>query len=284
MSTEIAKSNPFEITTFAEAEKVATMIANSSLCPPSFKGKAGDVFIAMQMGHEVGLSPMQAIQNIAVINGRPSVWGDAAIGIVRSHPHCKAIREWLEGSIAEGNAIAYCGVTRAGQPEEIRSFSYEQAKKAGLAGKSGVWSNYPERMLQMRARGFAVRDVFPDALRGLHIAEESADIIEVTYDIVPAQQEQKRIESSTPLSQSHITDPEVLQKHLDKINNASDWDLLKIAYADAIKATKGDKKGTNQIAIAKNERKKTLSAPKDIELVKSTVVEDFWQETEGEKK
>jgi hypothetical protein len=278
MTNEIIKSNPFEITTFAEAEKVASMIAASSLCPLGFKGKPGDVFIAMQMGHEVGLSPMQAIQNIAVINGRPSVWGDAAIGIVRSHPHCKAIREWIEGSIEDKSAIAYCGVTRAGQPEEIRSFSYTQAETAGLAKKAGVWTQYPLRMLQMRARGFAIRDTFPDALRGLHIAEESQDIVDVTYEVISQVNKAKQLEG-IPLSQSNTTDPEILQKHLDKIFAATDMDLLKIAYADALKATKGDKEGASEIAKAKNDRKDYLkqSAQQD------TTVVDFFKEADEVK-
>jgi hypothetical protein len=49
------------------------------------------------------------------------------------------------------------------------------AKRAGLAGKSGPWSQYPERMLALRARGFALRNAFADALRGLITAEEAQD-------------------------------------------------------------------------------------------------------------
>ncbi len=258
MSNEIAKPNPFEITTFAEAEKLANMIANSSLCPPGFKGKSGDVFVAIQMGHEVGLSPMQAIQNIAVINSRPCLWGDAALGVVRNHKHCKAVREWMEGTIEEKNAVAYCGVTRQGQPEEIRSFSYAQAETAGLTKKAGVWTQYPHRMLQMRARGFAIRDTFPDALRGLNLAEEQQDIVDVTYEVVQQVEKAKQLEG-IPLSQTASTDPEVLQKHLDKIHNASDMDILKIAYADALKAVKGDREASNAVSKAKNERKSSLT-------------------------
>lgn len=173
--------NIFMPKSFEQAERCADMIARSSLCPPAFKGKAGDVFIAMQMGSEIGLSPMQAIQNIAVINGRPCVYGDAALAVVRAHKHCESITEWIEGSFSQKNAVAYCSVKRRGQQEQIRSFSYEQASKAQLLTKAGVWQQYPERMLQMRARGFAIRDSFPDALRGINIAEEIED-----FDIKPS--------------------------------------------------------------------------------------------------
>ena len=52
----------------------------------------------------------------------------------------------------------------------------EDAKRAGLYGKQGPWQQYPKRMLQMRARAWALRDVFPDVLRGVHVAEEAQDL------------------------------------------------------------------------------------------------------------
>jgi hypothetical protein len=72
--------------------------------------------------------------------------------------------------------VATCTAIRVGAEPVVRSFSVEDAKKAGLWGKAGPWQQYPKRMLQMRARGFAVRDAFPDVLRGLITAEEAADI------------------------------------------------------------------------------------------------------------
>ena len=57
-------------------------------------------------------------------------------------------------------------------------------KKAGLWGKAGPWSQYPKRMLQMRARSFALRDKFADALSGLLMAEEVQDY-STTVDVTP---------------------------------------------------------------------------------------------------
>jgi hypothetical protein len=117
---------------------------------------------------------MQSLQNIAVVNGRPTVWGDAVVGLCRQSPVCKDIVETFTG---EGDKmIATCTAIRVGAEPVARSFSVEDAKKAGLWGKAGPWQQYPKRMLQMRARGFAVRDAFPDVLRGLITAEEAADI------------------------------------------------------------------------------------------------------------
>lgn len=174
MTTDIVTTKPaqFDLSpqTFEQALTFAQYLADSSMVPKDFKGNAGNCLIAMQWGMEVGLKPLQALQNIAVINGRPSLWGDSVIAIVRSSPLCEYVSESDDGNTAT------CRVKRVGEPETFRTFSMEDAKTAGLAGKEGPWRQYPKRMRQMRARAFALRDVFPDVLRGMPIAEELMDM------------------------------------------------------------------------------------------------------------
>ena len=163
-------------TSFNELVQFAQMAAKSAMVPASYKGQPESIMLAIQMGSEVGLAPMQALQNIAVINGRPAIWGDAVVGLCRQSPHCRDIIETIAGD--GDNMTATCTAIRAGAEPVVRSFSVADAKKAGLWGKSGPWQQYPTRMLQMRARGFAVRDAFPDVLRGLITAEEARDMPE----------------------------------------------------------------------------------------------------------
>lgn len=154
---------------FDQALTFSNYLADSDMVPKDFKGKPGNCLIAIQWGAELGLKPLQALQNLAIINGRPSLWGDAVIALVRSSPVC----EWV---IEDDNGdTATCRVKRRGEPEQSRTFSMVDAKAAGLAGKPGPWTQYPKRMRQMRARAFALRDVFPDVLRGLPVAEEVMD-------------------------------------------------------------------------------------------------------------
>lgn len=158
----------------AELDIFAQRAARSGMVPAAYAGKPDAIFIAVQMGSELGLAPMQALQNIAVINGRPAVWGDAMPGLCRQSPICDDIEEWFEG---DGTTLAaHCKATRAGKKPITQCFSVDDAKKAGLWSKAGPWTQYPRRMLQMRARGFALRDAFPDVLRGLISAEEAQDI------------------------------------------------------------------------------------------------------------
>lgn len=158
---------------FAELTQFATIAAKSSMVPPQYKGKPEDIMLAVQLGSELGLAPMQSLQNVATINGRPAVYGDALIGLCRQSSVCKDIEERIEG---DGDGmVAWCKATRVGAAPVTHSFSVTDAKKAALWGKAGPWTQYPKRMLQMRARGFALRDAFPDVLRGLITAEEAAD-------------------------------------------------------------------------------------------------------------
>ena len=152
-----------------EAMRFADMLASASIVPKDYIGKPGNVLVALQWGMELGLQPMQAMQSIAVINGRPSLWGDAMLALVKAHPAFEWIKEECDGNVAT------CTIKRRGEPEVVQSFSLEEAKRAGLTGKQGPWTQYPKRMLQMRARGFALRDAFPDALRGVVSAEEARD-------------------------------------------------------------------------------------------------------------
>jgi hypothetical protein len=117
---------------------------------------------------------MQALQSIAVVNGRPSVFGDAALAVCKASPVCEFVDEGIDG---DGESMAaMCIAKRRGyEKATVVRFSVSDAKKAGLWGKAGPWSQYPKRMLQMRARGFALRDAFPDVLRGLVTAEEAQD-------------------------------------------------------------------------------------------------------------
>lgn len=164
----------FAPVTLDEAMRFSDMLAKSQMVPKAYQGKPEDVLVAIQWGRELGLAPLQALQNIACINGKPSVYGDAAMALVQASAVCEGVDESIEGE-GTPNPIAVCIARRRGRNPVIVRFSVEDAKRAGLWGKAGPWQAYPKRMLQMRARGFALRDAFPDVLKGLITAEEAQD-------------------------------------------------------------------------------------------------------------
>lgn len=168
----VATRQQFDLSpqTFEQALTFAQYLADSDLVPKDFKGKPANCLIGMQWGIELGMKPLQAIQNIAVINGRPNLWGDAMLALVRASPLCEyVVEDW------KPDGTAFCKAKRRGEPEQIRTFSDDDAKLAGLIGKQGPWTTGPKRMKQLRARAFALRDVFTDVLRGMGMAEEALD-------------------------------------------------------------------------------------------------------------
>ena len=178
-------------TTMTEAIAFAEALALSNMVPSNFKGKPGDILVAVQWGSEVGLPPMSALQNIAIINGKPTIYGDAALALITSHPQYAGHHEVIKNADDKNEAVAYCVVKRKVHGRIVkteRTFAVKDAKRANLWGKRGPWTDYPKRMLQMRARGFALRDSFPDALKGVITYEEAADIGDDTAmkDVTPA--------------------------------------------------------------------------------------------------
>ena len=154
--------------TLDQAMELAKILADSDFVPKDYRGKPGNVLAAVQMGAEVGLAPMAAMQNIAVINGRPTMWGDAMLGLVKRSSVYENIRE----EFLDETMTAICTVKRTGESAITRSFSQADAQKAALWKKEGPWQQYPRRMLQMRARSWALRDAFPDVLKGIYPRED----------------------------------------------------------------------------------------------------------------
>ena len=226
--SNITVRNGFLPATFGEAKQFATELASSNLVPKQYAGKPLDILVAIQWGTELGLAPMQSLQNIAVINGKPSVYGDALMALVLANPACEGVEEFFEGE-GTSNPVAVCIAHRRGRKPVTAKFSVEDAKRAGLWGKQGPWTQYPKRMLQMRARGFALRDSFPDALKGLITVEEAQDYPEETKQAVKdiPKNPLDAIEMSKPIEEIYeIPEPESAKDAVQEKPEAEAADMV----------------------------------------------------------
>lgn len=157
---------------FNEALTQAEYLAASEMVPKAYRGKSGDCLIAIQWGGEIGLKPLQAMQSIAAVNGKPSLYGDAGKAMLLAHG---CIIEEDDTELVKANGRARCVIRRRGRPPVQRTFSIEDAKTAGLWGKEGPWRAYPYRQMAWRAFWFAARDAAADVLRGMGGYEEALD-------------------------------------------------------------------------------------------------------------
>ena len=166
------RPQPIYPTDVQSAWSLSQYISLSGMAPKGYE-KPEAVFTAIQMGAEIGLSPMASVQNIAVINNRPTIWGDAMLGLVRGSGLLEDFEERYEGEEGSDSYKAICVAKRDGYSNpSVGEFSIADAKAAGLWGKSGPWTTNYKRMLKMRARSFALRDGFTDILKGLYATEE----------------------------------------------------------------------------------------------------------------
>lgn len=209
LSTTTTPARGLALASFDDAFRFSKMVAASDFAPKDFRGKPESCLLAIQHGSEIGLSPMQSLQNIACINGRPAIWGDAALAVAMASAVCESVTETIDG---EGDGmVATCSAKRRGyeRPTVVR-FSVADAKKAGLWGKTGPWTQYPRRMLQLRARGFALRDAFPDVLKGLVTAEEAHD-----YPASQVTAEPVVVRPATPTAEERVDPYEVARAAID---------------------------------------------------------------------
>lgn len=181
MTNELVKADPISTlaitdgrmspTTFDQLWRLSEIVAISGMAPKSMT-KPEQLVVAAAMGMEVGLSYMQSIQGIAVINGRPSLWGDHMLGLIMASNTVEGFVETFKGDYPKDDFTAVCVAKRKGGLEYCNEFSVAEAKEAGLWGKPGPWQQYKRRMLKMRARAFTLRDGWSDVLKGLYMAEE----------------------------------------------------------------------------------------------------------------
>ena len=167
----VAALNPLAPRDYDEAQRLAKLLCEAKMAPQGFE-KPETCLVGILQGMEMGLSPLFALQRMAIVDGRLTIWGDGALALVLRSGLCVSITEWLEGN-DESEWISHCEVLREGWDRPItRSFAVQDARRANLWHKPGPWTEYPKRMLQMRARAFALRDVFADVLGGLYFREE----------------------------------------------------------------------------------------------------------------
>lgn len=170
--------------TFEDAFRLAKMYVASKMLPNRYTTPES-VVAAQQYAAELGITGIIALRQIAIINGTPALFGDLPLAIVRGKGQLEKIDEFLVTE--DGTRIclknknldapffaAVCILKRKGEEEREFVYSITDAKVAGLWDRN-VWKPHPKRMIQMRTRGWGLKDVFADALSGIAQGEYDLD-------------------------------------------------------------------------------------------------------------
>jgi hypothetical protein len=170
-------------TNLEDAIKIAQRLANSGLVPASMRGNPDAVFAGMMLANELGVSTMQGLSNIAVVNGRASVWGELATAIVRASGLC----EYLSPPKFTGTGPTMkCTVVgkRKGEKDEVSmEYSMEDAKLAGHLSKDTYQKN-PKDMIMWKALHRLYKFLWADVLKGLTFREFAGEVPEAEVEEV----------------------------------------------------------------------------------------------------
>lgn len=174
-----------------EVFRVSKGVVQSGLAPDALvKGKdeaaaAMAVAVAIMSGAELGLKPMVALRSFTVINGKPALYGDGLINVVRQSGKVTYLRTGCD--TRDGKLVGWCEAKRSDTGEDKRvEFSQDDAVKAGLWQSSGSspWAKYPQRMLAWRAAGWCLRELFGDVLGGIRDEFEAQEMVEVEHTAI----------------------------------------------------------------------------------------------------
>lgn len=167
----VEADSALEPTTLGGLMRLAEVISKAGLCPKHLKNDAGSVLLVMAASRQIGIPWFAGLQKAYVIDGKVA-WEAVVLGAVaKRSSRCKLF--YLEVSDAEKATVV---VQTASMPEPKRvTYTYEQAKSAGLAGK-GPWNAWRQNMLVARATTNAARWYFGEETLGLETIEELREV------------------------------------------------------------------------------------------------------------
>jgi hypothetical protein len=257
------------------ARPVAELLAKSELVPKGFQGKPMDILIAGAMGARLGLDLFSSLSGIAVVNGRATLWGDALLAVCQQHPQFEDYHQEITG---DGDQMAAAvTVKRKGRSPHTETFGVADAKRAGLWGKQGPWSQHPKRMMALRARAFALRTVFADALAGFHAKEELDDEpVDITASATVRAEPKPAKRRTVEAAEKEITPP---------IVNASETEAAVItAKEESLAAMREDEHAAKAEPKAADDTKPEAQPAKDLSV--AVCVSEFsklWKHSDAGK-
>jgi len=165
----------------AQSWRFCEILSKSALVPKAYQGQPASILVAFEWGANLGIYGLQALQCIAIINGKPGIYGDLGRAIVLRQDDLAEFAMWHEGTFAGGDLCGRCKIVRRrpglfGNVPAV-SFVADESYTAAMSKQAGTWgknthSSYPEPMAEWRAFWRAARKVYADALLGFHGAEE----------------------------------------------------------------------------------------------------------------
>lgn len=159
--------------------KLSNIYSSSSMVPDSYRGKADNCFVALELASRMDVSPMLIFQNLYIVQGKPSWSGQACKALVDGSGKFRESEYIMTGSFEDGSRGCYLQAvnSKTGKLVKGTEITLKMARDEGWMNKNGSkWKTMPEQMLKYRAAAFFARTECPEALMGFQTAEETEDV------------------------------------------------------------------------------------------------------------
>lgn len=215
ITTTTTKGGAFStISNFEDAQRMAKMLATSDLVPKNYQGNIPNTMIALEMANRINVSPFQVMQNLDIIQGKPSWRSTFIIAALNSCGRFKPLKFEFVGSDTQSDSYGCRAYTDDFDGNRITGplVTWLMVKSEGWLSKVGSkWKTMPELMFQYRAASFFGRLYAPDILNGMQSVEEVKDVvsmIDIESEDVTAIELLKALllEVSSKLSENEIID------------------------------------------------------------------------------
>ena len=212
---------------FDQATRVANMLSKSKIVPENYQNRPEDCFIAVELAARMNTSPVFIMQNLYVVKGKPSWAGQACMAMISACGKFKNVRHIYTGTKGTDTRGCYVEAVRVADGEVVQGTEVTLAMARGEGWMSNSkWKNMPEQMLGYRAASFFARMYCPEAMMGLHTAEEVYDA-EVTE--LPATQNLENAILAEEAAEPEAKKPETKKKAGSKAEQKADPKIVEKA-------------------------------------------------------
>lgn len=162
-----------------QISKLSNIYAGSSMVPDAYRGKPDNCFVALELASRMDVSPVLVMQNLYIVQGKPSWAGQACKALIDGSGKFKDSEYVMVGNPADDSWGCYLQAvnTRTGKTIKGTTVTIKLAKDEGWLNKNGSkWKTMPEQMMKYRAAAFFARTECPEVLMGFQTADEVEDV------------------------------------------------------------------------------------------------------------
>lgn len=202
---------------------LAGKIAATNFVPKALRGKPAEVAACILTGRELGIGPMESLQKVFVVDGKPTMSAELMRSLVLRAGH-----EITYAALTD-NKVTVAGRRKGSDKWTEVTWTLEDAKRIGLAGKE-TWKKHPRQMLAARATSELCRLLFPDALGGVTLTPDEVEENEPSPATVTVSRSRKPALEPTPVPEpaalevdtdtGEIIDAELVEPNTEPISQS----------------------------------------------------------------